>query len=467
MDGLDDFEKALAEEKKAREKEEKRSGDKERKHKHRHRSGHKSRDDEDDHKHHRSRDDRDRDDHRHKRSRRSHDREEDDDYSRKHKHAKTSDPHKDLPIPDDEEPSTEPKAVRDSWMEAPSALDFDYTQKGVKKEKPAPPPKPDYDLKIHKKELNTHLQDLADGKKLEDIEVPDQYDIDYTFGDAGSQWRMTKLKAVYKQAEQSGKSIEEVALERFGDLRAFDNAREEETEMDRRKTYGQGYVGKEKPSGELFQERKMKMDIRRSQEKSRTQPSDLPQGAIMEEIPPPATTVILDSTALNRMKAKLMKAKLKNSPDAPKLEKEYNEAMANYGKAPTGSGVVVLGQMENRMLAGTRGEVKSIDNKRGRERGLVEENEDMSIEDMVREERRTRGQAGGESMRAAERIAKDGKFDTDLDYQDDNANKLAKRVQKSEINLKNTAVSEFQKMNKILDNVSFVFSKLSSRLVHC
>jgi hypothetical protein len=103
-------------------------------------------------------------------------------------------------------------------------------------------------------------------------------------------------------------------------------------------------------------------------------------------------------------------------------------------------------------LAGTRGEVKAIENKRGRERGLVEENEDMSIEDMVREERRTRGQAGGEGMKAAERIAKDAKFDDDLDYMDDNANKLAKRVQKSEINLKNAAVGEFQKMNKILDN---------------
>ena len=35
---------------------------------------------------------------------------------------------------------------------------------------------------------------------------------------------------------------------------------------------------------------------------------------------------------------------------------------------------------------------------------------------------------------------------------DENANKLAKRVQKSEINLRNTAISEFQKMNRILDS---------------
>lgn len=35
---------------------------------------------------------------------------------------------------------------------------------------------------------------------------------------------------------------------------------------------------------------------------------------------------------------------------------------------------------------------------------------------------------------------------------DENADKLAKRVQRSEINLKNTAISDLQKMNRILDN---------------
>ena len=194
----------------------------------------------------------------------------------------------------------------------------------------------------------------------------------------------------------------------------------------------------------------MDLGIRRSLESSYEDP-ELPQGEIMEEEQPPATT-ILDNTALNRMKAQLMKAKLKKSPDVAKLENEYNDALARFANSTSEAGVIVLGKMENRMLAGTRGEVKSIENRRGRERGLVEENEDMSIEDMVREERRSKGQAGGEGMRAAERIAKDAKFDTDLDYQDDNANKLAKRVQKSEINLKNAAIGDCQKMNKILDN---------------
>jgi len=108
--------------------------------------------------------------------------------------------------------------------------------------------------------------------------------------------------------------------------------------------------------------------------------------------------------------------------------------------------------MESRMLAGGRkGEVNAIENKRGKERGLVEENEDMSIEDMVRQEKRTRGQFGGGGRAFAERIAKDAKFDNDLDYLDENASKLAKHVQKSDINLRNTAIEDFQKMKRILD----------------
>ena len=438
MDGLEEFEKALAAEKTERERsEEDRHGDRERKHRHHHKS-----------RHHSSREDgEERDGHRHKRSRHSRDGEEED-RGRNRRHSKTSDP-KEM----EEEEAASPPLRRDSWMTEPSALDIDYTQRGAKKvEKPVTNKRPDYDLKVHDNELNHHLRDLVNGKKLDEItDESAKHEISYTFGDSGAQWRMTKLKAVYTQAEQSGRSVDEVAMERFGDLREFDDLREEQIELDRRQLYGEGYVRKERPSGELFQERKLELGIRRSHDNPHKD-SDLniPQGTIVKEEQAPATSK-LDQTALNRLKARLMKAKLKKSPDVAKLEAEYENSMADFVNTAQPD-VVVLGQMENRMLAGTRGEVKSIDNKRGRERGLVEENEDMSIEDMVREERRTKGLAGGESLRFAERIAKDAKFDNDLDYIDDNANKLAKRVQKSEVNLKNTAISEFQKMNRILDN---------------
>lgn len=315
-------------------------------------------------------------------------------------------------------PGVQAELKRDSWMEAPSALEIDYTQKGYKK--PTEPTtskssKVDFELKIHENELNRHhLEALADGKDVPDkvASEPAQHEVDYIFGDEGAQWRMTKLKAVFRQAEETGNTVDDIAMERFGDLRAFDDAREEQIELERRETYGKGYVGKEKPTGELFQQRNLDPGVR----SNRSLPNqddigaeDLPR-AIKTETPP-ATTVQLDQTALNRLKAQMLKAKLRGSSDAAVLEAEYENAITSSA-ARQEPNTVVLGAMESRMLAGGRkGEVQAVNNKRGRERGLVEENEDMSIEDMVREERRTRNQAGGDGKRFAERIAKDGKFD--------------------------------------------------------
>lgn len=316
-----------------------------------------------------------------------------------------------------EEPA--PQLKRDAWMEAPSALDVDYISR-PRREQEQPERKmlqADFEMKIHERELNTHLRDLRDGKALEEIQTePAAHEVDYTFGDEGSQWRMTKLRAVYREAKETGRPVEEIAIERFGDLRSFDDAREEEIELDRRERYGEGYVGKTKPTGELFQERKLKEGAHRSPKEKEAvpEPATQEQGKPMETDAPPRTTQVLDATALNRLRAKMMKAKLKGSPEATELEKEYTAAaamMANNKQADT----VVLGVMDNRMLAGgSRGEVKSVTTRRGRERGKVEENEDMTIEDMIREERRTRGQPGGEGYRLAERIARDANFTVSL-----------------------------------------------------
>ncbi|KAK6076291.1 hypothetical protein SCUP515_05454 [Seiridium cupressi] len=478
MDGLDDFEKSLAAEKAERERAEERSSRKHRHHRrdrssdrdkarHSHRDGHR-------HRHHRSRERRQDDDdgQRHKRSRHSRDDEGDSrEHKRHHRHrgdehgqdgesrsterhldyVKSSDPKQDLHLPDEEitaEDARPQKLSRDDWMTDPSALGVDYTQRRATRDK-TPPPRKDSARIIHSREINAaELQHLNEGKDLDDLDRPAQHHVDYTFGDDGSQWRMTKLKAVYKAAEQTGRAVDEVAVERFGSLRDFDDAREEKTELDRRATYGEGYVGQEKPSGELFQERKLEMGIREARPPL-TEQGDLDQGTIIPDEAMSKPIATIDQSALNKMRAQMMKAKLRKAPEAAKLETEYNEAAAAY--AAQGPGAVVLGVMDNRMLAGTRGEAKAVETKRGRERGQMEENDEMTIEDMVREERRTRGQRGGEGLRLAERIAKDGKFDDDLDYMDENADKLAKRIQKSEINLRNTAVSEYQKINSILD----------------
>lgn len=376
---------------------------------------------------------------------------------------------------------------RDSWMESPSSLKIDLIQRPLTKHNEPialGSSRANFELKIHANELNKHhLQELADGKEMmiDSADRSTTHFSDYTFGDEGAHWRMTKLKAVYRLAEETQRPVDEVAMERFENLRAFDEAREEEIELERRETYGKGYMTKKKPSGDIFQERKLDTNIQSSD----ATPACKEQRSEQKNLEPEKigssheTHVPIDQTKLNRLKAQMMKAKLRNSSAAPALEEEYVKAAARF-EGRQEAEVVVLGAMESRMLAGPKEGIKHIDSKRGRERGLVEENEDMSIEDMVREERRTRHQIGGDSQRFAERIVKDGKFNViqshlnyeyalifiqnSLDYLDENAKKLAKRVQKSEINLKNAAVSDFQKITRILDNCPLCYREDESIL---
>ncbi|CAD0113494.1 unnamed protein product [Aureobasidium uvarum] len=447
--GLEDFEKELAANKTKESDGNRHSSrdDERRRHKHHH---HSSRHDDSDsrHKrrHHRERDDEENTRERHSKRRRSRSprptrsREPvvQDDNDWVEKEAMTAPPTDDI-LDEQLEAAANKNLKRDTWMEAPSSLNVDYVQR----QRPKSPPsqfvsaKDQLDRKIHRQDLEQLARDLEEDddevheQPLADDE-PIHHDVTYTFGDQGSQWRMTKLNAVYRQVKESGRSEDEVALERFGSLRDFDDAREEERELDRRQMYGNDYPAANLPV---------------------PQHANPNQGQVMDEAPPPATTVALDQTALNKLKAQLMKAKLRNAPNAAALEAEYEAAATTSAAKNKQSDVVVLSAVENRMLAGGRGsEVKHIENKRGRERGHVEENEGMSIEDMVRQERRTRGMAGGEGKAFAERIAKDAKFTDDLDYMDENASKLAKQVGKSEINLRNTAIGDFQKMQKILDS---------------
>ncbi|EEY15335.1 cell cycle control protein cwf19 [Verticillium alfalfae VaMs.102] len=393
MDGLDDFEKALAAEKGERqrierEKEERRQRKKNR-HTHHHRDErdepserhrdkdrdrhrshgsrrHDGEDDERRHRHHRSRHHNDDGDngHRHKRSR--HERDDDASESR-HKrrrddHHKTSDPKEDLPLPDEEKtpeidgkPSAAP--VRDAWMTAPSALDVDYVHRREKDQKP--PPKEEPPRVIHEREINKEI----DSPKVSLPDSPAERTFNYKFGDSGSQWRMMKLKAVYTAADQSGRTPEDVALERFGGLREFDDAREEKSELDRRQIYGEGYVGKEQPTGELYEERMAKLSI--TQKTTNEAPEELEQGVVIPDEPMQHTP--MDQTTLNRLRAQMVKAKLTRAPNAAQLESEYNAAAASF--ATKGPQSVTLGAQDNRMLAGSRGEVKAVETKRGRERG--------------------------------------------------------------------------------------------------
>lgn len=100
-------------------------------------------------------------------------------------------------------------------------------QQRVKKAKEA---KPDPEkLYVGSRELN---QQLVQGKRLDEYATAPKRRIE--FASLGFQWRMMKLRKTYELAEEEERKVEEVALERYGDLDSFNEACEERQWLDDR-----------------------------------------------------------------------------------------------------------------------------------------------------------------------------------------------------------------------------------------
>jgi hypothetical protein len=178
---------------------------------------------------------------------------------------------------------------------------------------------------------------------------------------------MMRLRRVYETAEEENKPIEEVALERFGTLQAFEEAKEERRILDER----QGKRSERKDERSRGREtggekRFMFTDVDASGASSRSssfrRPGSGPTGSAPSTPSPtnppanrrldslrlplqaasplahshtPIPTVMTPSVAststrramspssLNKLQAQVLRAKLMNAPNAEKLEEEY------------------------------------------------------------------------------------------------------------------------------------------------
>ena len=209
-----------------------------------------------------------------------------------------------------------------------------------------------------------------------------------------------RLRRVYESAEEEGRPVEDVAVERFGSLKAFEEAREERKILDERDAKRQSHtpkrgrdsergksgVGRGGEKGFMFN------DLPASGASSRSSSFRRPGGSgrqtedtsgpstpspaggpphrrldalrgtggrvgsplAHQQTPPQARTPIpsvltpavpsakraLSPSSLNRLQAKVLRAKLMNSADAERLEKEYEEELARaHGRVDDKSNV--------------------------------------------------------------------------------------------------------------------------------
>ena len=195
-----------------------------------------------------------------------------------------------------------------------------------------------------------------------------------TPGGPGSSWRMMRLRRVYESAEEENRPVEEIALERFGTMQAFEEAKEERRTLDERegrRNTQRTNRGRDREAG--GEKRFMFTDIGASGASSRsssfrrpttadgsapttpspvagtTKPSTdrrfdslrLPSQAAsplaQSHTPIPSvmtpsvvavsTSRAMSPSSLNKLQARVLRAKLMNAPNAAELEQEYEEQM--------------------------------------------------------------------------------------------------------------------------------------------
>lgn len=358
-------------------------------------------------------------------------------------------------------------------------------------------------MEISSMELNTQLKE---GKSLDEYVVPATAKI--TPGGPGSQWRMMRLRRVYESAEEEGRPVEDVAIERFGSIEAFEEAKEERSILDKR----EGTKPEEKPRGRPKEPVKKfyfgdigsagssrSSSFRRpavaSDNAPRTPPvpnlrphrpsepsklgsqrgtpqvsTPIPSVLTPSALPTKTTSRGLSPSSLNRLQAKVLKAKLIGSPDASALQKEYEEELKKANEGPrTVTKVEVLPTLdghgrlydigtgkggETPLPPGNRRKKEKVETRDPKTGEIVRYNADddtTTLGEMLRQEKFGAGSSDQKDFdgQLAKAIMSDGKFEVsnyvfvllssrlhlaqnDLEYMDDNAEKLGRRKMRSD-----------------------------------
>lgn len=460
--------------------------------------------------------------------------------------------HLDQPAPLPKDPPTAISMTRDDWMlsgrdddgikdkTGDDALASDYFADlgTVTRTKAPKPDKPNPDnLKVSSREINTQF---AQGKHLDEYEASSASTT--TPGGPGHQWRMMKLKRVYEAAEEEDRDVEEVAMERYGSMEAFNEARAERQYLDdRRGSSGRGdqrhreqAEGRPVPPSRPLSRQQLFRKPGESSSVSSPQgmppalskrPSSFRQSGYDSEDPSKPSTPIpsvftpnlsragsklrnfdgedepaqqdssalteavatsqnsasnsnpaLSAAALNKLSAKVMRAEMRGADDAAELrtqlEIETARAQSNGGDqgfssadashAVGGEGVRGEGHVQvlptldargrlydvgkgqpgqddrgNPHLGNRRkknGKFETRDAKTGELTRYNADDDDYTLADLVRQERFAAGSADQKNADAemAVRITNDQAFKDNVDYMDENVERLARKKMKTD-----------------------------------
>ncbi|KAI0075064.1 hypothetical protein K474DRAFT_1664650 [Panus rudis PR-1116 ss-1] len=382
-----------------------------------------------------------------------------------------------------------------------------------------------------------------------------------TPGGPGSAWRMMKLRRVYESMQEDGVSLEEAAIDRFGSMEAFEEAKEERRILDEREATNQdrgrdhnqrrrdrdGGVGTGGVKGYMFNDLPLSGGSSRSSSFRRPDVGDsipgtpTPSGrynapargstlnpaaagsssaSAQPANNPSATTATmtgrgigapnlthtpipsvmtpsqsrpsrrraLSPASLNKLQAKVLRAKLTNAANAADLEKEYEreleraqnggededegaegEAKTRVEVLPTLDGRgrlydVGTGKNDGPLPPGNRRPKPKVET---REKGTGElvrvnpDDDDMTLGEMLRQERFQAGPSDQKNLdlEYAKAVMADGAFKNDVDYMDENVDKLARKKMRSDAMKRQFAINDYKRTQQALASCPFCYGE--------
>ena len=198
----------------------------------------------------------------------------------------------------------------------------------------------------------------------------------------------------------------------------------------------------------------------------------------------------MSPTSLNRLQARVLKAKLMDAPDADELQAQYDAALRRSQQGDQGGGFLEQpGDAEDvQVLPTLDGQGRLYDvgtstgpdppdpapgKKRRRKEAYVEtrdkktgelvrrnaDDDTTTLAELVRQERFGGGAADQKNLDAelAGRIATDSAFRDDLDYMDDNVERLARKKLKTDAQKKLFAVNDFARTKRALETCPYCY----------
>lgn len=380
------------------------------------------------HRHHHRHSDRERREHSHHRHRHHRDRNEE---QSRHSHHSTR--------PTDSDTVSGPALQRDSWMLSGTDDDHDLFSamgKSVSKPQGSKKPEPD-ELSVSARELNPFLTSQTQPAPQED--QPPKSSPHY--GGPGYKWRLMKLQRTYEMADQRGVPVEEVAMERYGSMDAFNEARAERQFVEdrdvspkhSRHTSMESRAGFRRPGAPspaaTTTARSTPPSSSLSKPGTASIPHVLPTNTAKSS---PASPLSVD--ALNKMEANVLRAELMGRPEAAKLRAELEAARTSQNNAIPSTRVEMVPVVDG---FGRMYDIGSSSNShdpntgaaRPSKRSKMEDEGQETLSELVREERLAAGRADQKQADAmlAHQIMADQGFENDLNYMDEEATRFARK----------------------------------------